>query len=174
MKVRTTIAGTALRARLTALCWGALTLLAPVAVTACSGSSTTPTVPTFTPSVSISGTATGSGTAPASGGNTPSSGTTTSSSGTPGVSSTSASASASATATHTATATATAAATPTVTRTVTAPATSSSSEIPTAAPVTGGGGTAGLQDGLLFGLGAAAILAGTGSIVYRRRLTRHR
>ena len=162
MKVRTTIAGTALRARLTALCWGALTLLAPVAVSACSGSSTSPTIPTFTPSVSISGTATGSGTAPASGGNTtPSSGSTTSS-GTPGVSSSSA------------TATATAAATPTVTRTVTATATSSTSEIPTAAPVTGGGGTAGLQDGLLFGLGAAAILAGAGSIVYRRRLTRHR
>ena len=164
MKVRTTIAGTALRARLTALCWGALTLLAPVAVSACSGSSTSPTIPTFTPSVSISGTATGSGTAPASGGNTtPSSGSTTSS-GTPGVSSSSA----------TATATATAAATPTVTRTVTATATSSTSEIPTAAPVTGGGGTAGLQDGLLFGLGAAAILASAGSIVYRRRLTRHR
>ena len=47
MKVRTTIAGTPLRARLTALCWGALTLLAPVAISACSGSSSSPTVPTF-------------------------------------------------------------------------------------------------------------------------------
>ncbi len=150
MKVRTTITGTALRARLTVLCWGALTLLAPVAVSACSGSSTSPTIPTFTPSVTISGTATASGTAPAS----PSSGTT--SSGTPGLSSSSP------------------APTATVTRTVTAPATSSTSYIPTVAPVTGGGGTAGLQDGLLFGLGAAAILAGAGSIVYRRRLTRHR
>ncbi len=146
MKVRTTIAGTALRARLTVLCWGALTLLVPVAVSACSGSSSSPTIPTFTPSVTT-GTATGSGTAPAS----PSSGTTTS--GTPGVSSP---------------------ATATVTTTVTAPATSSTSYIPTVAPVTGGGGTAGLQDGLLFGLGAAAILVGAGSIVYRRRLTRHR
>ncbi len=151
MKVRTTITGTALRARLTVLCWGALTLLVPVAVSACSGSSTSPTIPTFTPSVTT-GTATGSGTAPAS----PSSGTTTTSSGTPGVSSSSP------------------APTTTVTRTVTAPATSSTSYIPTVAPVTGGGGTAGLQDGLLFGLGAAAILAGAGSIVYRRRLTRHR
>ena len=46
MKVRTTIAGTALSARLTAVCWGALTLLAPAAVSACtsSSSSTTPTV----------------------------------------------------------------------------------------------------------------------------------
>ena len=166
MKVRTTLfAGTALRARLTALCWGALTLLVPVAVSACSGSSTSPTIPTFTPSVTISGTAAGSGTAPASGGNTASSGSTasagsTSASGTPGVSSNSPSPTAHAAAT--------------VTITVTAPATSSTSEIPTAAPVTGGGGTAGLQDGLLFGLGAAALLAGAGSIVYRRRLTRHR
>ena len=62
----------------------------------------------------------------------------------------------------------------TVTETVTAPATSSTSYVPTAAPVTGGGGTAGLQDGLLFVLGAAAILAGAGSIVYRRWLTRRR
>ena len=61
-----------------------------------------------------------------------------------------------------------------MTETVTAPATSSTSYVPTVAPVTGGGGTAGLQDGLLFVLGAAAILAGAGSIVYRRRLTRRR
>ena len=51
MKVRGTTAGTPLSARLTALCWGALTLLALVAVSACtSGSSTAP--PTvFSPSV---------------------------------------------------------------------------------------------------------------------------
>jgi hypothetical protein len=61
-----------------------------------------------------------------------------------------------------------------VTETVTAPAISSTSFVPTAAPVTGGGGTAGLQDGLLFVLGTAAILAGAGSIIYRRRFTRHR
>jgi|SRR5271169_4342827 len=154
MKVRTTIAGTAFRARLTAVCWGALTLLAPVAVSACSGSTSTPTVPTFTPSVTISGTIT----APASGASTPASGATsshTTAPATPGVTST---------------------ATPiaTVTETVTAPATSSTSYVPTAAPVTGGGGTAGLQDGLLFVLGAAAIMAGAGSIIYRWRLTRRR
>ena len=53
MKVRGTTAGTPFSARLTALCWGALTLLAPVAVSACtSGSSTAP--PTvFSPSVTI-------------------------------------------------------------------------------------------------------------------------
>jgi carbohydrate-binding DOMON domain-containing protein len=165
MKVRTTFAGTALRARLTALCWGALTLLAPVAVSACSGSSTSPTIPTFTPSVTIPGTATGFGTAPAS--------THATVSGTPGVIS-APKPTVTVTVTETATPTVTETATPTVTETVTAPAISSSSEVPTAAPVTGGGGTAGLQDGLLFGLGAAALLAGAGSIVYRRRLTRHR
>ncbi len=150
MKVRTTTAGAARRARLTALSWGALTLLAPVAVSACSGSSSTSTVPTFTPSVTISGTIT----APASGATTPSSGQTTAAS----------TSSASSTATPVAT----------VTETVTAPATSSTIYVPTAAPVTGGGGTAGLQDGLLFVLGTAAILAGAGSIVYRRWLTRRR
>ena len=157
MKVRTTTAGAARRARLTALSWGALTLLAPVAVSACGGSSSTPTV-TFTPSLTISGTHT----APASGGNTASSGASASAnvttvSGPPEV-------------------TSSATVTPivTVTETVTAPATSSTSYVPIAAPVTGGGGTAGLQDGLLFVLGTAAILAGAGSIVYRRRLTRRR
>ena len=152
MKVQTTIAGTALRARLTALCWGALIILAPVAVSACSGSSSTPTVPNFSPTVT-----TGTATVPASDGNTPSSGAT-SATGTPGVTSSSS------TVTPVAT----------VTETVTAPATSPTTEVPVAAPVTGGGGTAGLQDTLLFGLGAVAILAGAGSIVYRRRLTRHR
>ncbi len=43
---------------------------------------------------------------------------------------------------------------------------------PTAAPETGGGGTAGLQDGLLFGAGGAAVLAGLGALAYRRRLSR--
>jgi hypothetical protein len=144
MKVRTTIAGTAFRARLTALCWGALTILAPVAVSACSGSSSTPTVPSFSPTLT-----TGTATVSASDGTT--------SSGTPGV-----------------TSTATVTPVATVTQTVTVPAATATSFVPTAAPVTGGGGTAGLQDGLLFVLGAAAILAGAGSILYRRRFTRHR
>jgi hypothetical protein len=50
----------------------------------------------------------------------------------------------------------------------------SASLYPTAAPGTGGGGTAGVQDVMLFGLGGAAILAGAGSIAYRRKLTRNR
>ena len=44
--------------------------------------------------------------------------------------------------------------------------------LPTGAPETGGGGTAGLQDGLLFGFGGLAVLAGMGSLAYRRRLAR--
>jgi hypothetical protein len=145
MKVRVTIAGTSFGARLTALCWGALTLLAPMAVSACSGSSSTP-IPTISPTVTS--TVTGSPTASETSTTTPASGTTATT--VPGA--------------QTATATATA--------TITVPP--SASKIPSAAPVTGGGGTAGLQDGLLFALGAAAILAGAGSIIYRRRLTRNR
>ena len=40
---------------------------------------------------------------------------------------------------------------------------------PIGAPSTGGGGTAGLQHVMLFGLGALAVLAGLGSLIYRRR-----
>lgn len=50
--------------------------------------------------------------------------------------------------------------------------TPSASPFPSAAPVTGGGGTAGFQDALLLGFGVAALLAGAGSLAYRRRLTR--
>jgi hypothetical protein len=46
------------------------------------------------------------------------------------------------------------------------------SAFPTAAPETGGGGTAGLQDGLLFGVGGLAVLVGFGTLAYRRRLSR--
>ncbi len=160
MKVRIPVAGTALSARLTVLCWGALTLVALVAVPACSASgSSTPNVPTFSPSVTISGTVTSTATAPASGGATsPDSGSTTTP-GTPGVTSGSPG---------------TQTAIPAATTTVTVTSTATASQIPTAAPVAGGGGTAGLQDGALFGLGAAAILIGAGSLAYRRWLSRHR
>jgi len=66
-------------------------------------------------------------------------------------------------------ASATRAATPRPTVTVT-----HTSYYPIGAPQTGGGGTAGLQDVALFGAGAAAILAGFGSLAYRRRLSRKR
>ena len=44
--------------------------------------------------------------------------------------------------------------------------------VPQAAPETGGGGTAGLQDGMLFGIGGASVLAGLGFLAMRRRLAR--
>jgi hypothetical protein len=55
---------------------------------------------------------------------------------------------------------------------VTHTATPEEPAFPTAAPETGGGATAGLQDGLLFGAGGAAVLAGLGAFAYRRRLAR--
>jgi hypothetical protein len=56
----------------------------------------------------------------------------------------------------------------------TQPPTHTQSPVPQGAPETGGGGTAGLQDGLAIGLGLGAILAGLGSLAYRRRLNRRR
>ena len=148
MKVRGTIGGTPFSAKLTVLCWGALTLLVPVAVSACTSSSspTTPSV-TFSPSVTT-GTATVTSTS-SSAVTTPPDGTAT-----PGVTTTG---------------------TPvtpevTVTQTITV----APGSVPAAAPVTGGGGTAGFQDTLLLALGAAAILAGAGGLIYRRWLGRGR
>lgn len=163
MKVR----GTTLGVKLTALCWGALTLLAPVALTACtSSSSPTPSPPVFTPSVSISGTASVTASASAgNSGNTPSAGSGSATPGTPGVTSS---------ATVTVSPRATQTVTPTPAATVTPTDSPTDSPVPVAAPVTGGGGTAGFQDALLLGAGLAAIVAGAGSIFYRRRLNRHR
>jgi hypothetical protein len=64
------------------------------------------------------------------------------------------------------------------TETVTAhPATATSNPTAspvTAAPATGGGGTAGTEDGPLFVVGGVAVLAGAGSLAYRRKVTRNR
>ena len=59
----------------------------------------------------------------------------------------------------------------TVTQTITTTPTTS---IPSGAPVTGGGGTAGFQGTALLVLGAGAILVGTGGLAYRRWLGRRR
>ena len=67
-----------------------------------------------------------------------------------------------------------ASATPRVTKTVVVthtPAVTRTTQYPLA-PETGGGGTAGLQDGLLLGVGGAAVLAGLATLAYRRRVTR--
>jgi len=55
--------------------------------------------------------------------------------------------------------------------TATATATSNPTASPvTAAPATGGGGTAGTQDALLFVIGGVAVLAGGASLVYRSKV----
>jgi len=123
---------------------GVAAVLVSVAVSACSGS--TPSAgPSFTPG---GGTPTPTGTA------TPTSTSTPTTSASPDQS-----------------------ATPTPTQSSLPPSptpSSSPSPFPTVAPATGGGGTAGFQDGLLLAVGAAAILAGAGSLAYRRRLLRNR
>jgi hypothetical protein len=59
----------------------------------------------------------------------------------------------------------------TVTQTIT---TTPTNTVPSGAPVTGGGGTAGFQGTTLLVLGAGAILAGAGGLGYRRWLGRRR
>jgi len=150
--MRTTIAGTRFSGRLSAAGCAALTVLASVSLSACSGGTPSATPPSLSPGGSASG----------SGSPTP---TDTSSGGTASPSDT-----ASASPSDTASATPSQSPTPTPTPTPTP----SSSPYPTAAPATGGGGTAGFQDTLLLSLGGAAILAGAGSIVYRRKVVRTR
>lgn len=150
IEMRATIAGTRLSARLTAIGCAAITVLASASISACSGSSPSATPPTLSPGGTPTRTRPATPTASPSG---------------------------------TATATTTPSATPTASATATrthspspspSPTPSRASPFPTVAPATGGGGTAGFQDTLLLGLGGAAILAGAGSIAYRRRVIRSR
>ena len=164
MKVRTTIAGNVLGARLTAVGCGVAAVFACVVLSACSGTSSTTTPAIFTPSVTGSASPTGvPGSRPAS---VPPTSTASPSDGS------TASAKATGTASPTASGTATTRTSPTATASPTPRR--SASAFPTTAPSTGGGGTAGVQDILLFGLGGGAVLAGAGSIAYRRKLTRDR
>ena len=133
-------------ARLAIIGYGTLTLLASATVSACSGSSPPSAGASFSPGGTISG--------------TPS----------PGASDTAtASASESPSPSDTATESASPSPSPSF-----SPSPQAISPFPTAAPDTGGGGTAGLQDTLLFVLGGAAVLAGAGTLAYRRRVIRNR
>jgi hypothetical protein len=130
-------------------------VLLAVTLAACSGGSSSK--PVFTPTPETSGhvSPTGAPTrtpSPSGGDSTPTASPTGTHDPTP-------------TPTHTVTITPT----PTPTHTVTVTA---APVYPTAAPQTGGGGTAGLQDGLLLGVGGAAVVAGLGSLAFRRRLRR--
>jgi hypothetical protein len=164
MKVRTTIARNMLGTRLTAVGCGISAILTCVVLSACSGSSSTTTPAIFTPSVTGSASPTAvPGSRPAS---VPATTTASPSAGSTASATATATTSAKASATATGRTSPTAAASPTPRR--------SASTFPSTAPSTGGGGTAGVQDVLLFGLGGGAILAGAGSIAYRRKLTRDR
>jgi hypothetical protein len=172
MRAGTAIARTSHRVRLTAVGWGLTTVLACVALSACtSGSASTPPASTYIPSAS--GSATGSATGSVGG----SAGTSSTPTGTAsGSTSPRTGTSSSASATTSATRSASASASPSASRR-TSPQPSSSpspSPAPDGAPVTGGGATAGFQDAGLAVLGGAAIVAGLGSIAYRRRITRNR
>jgi len=149
MNGRASVAGTARGVRMTAVGLGALTVVASAAISGCSGSGSTSS-PIFSPTVTS--TASVSVTASVV---SPSSGVTSTD-----------------TATATITPTPTTTITPTVT--VTPTPTTTVTVYPSAAPVTGGGGTAGLQDAALFGIGGAAVLLGAGTLAYRRRTSRRR
>jgi len=146
MKLRTTIAGTGLSAVLTVIGCGSMVIFASAALSACSGSGTTPsgTSSSFSPG--------------ASGSQSPA---------------TSGSSAAAAPAASGAAAGAGGPASPAPASD--APATASGgTAAPAAAPATGGGGTAGFQHVLLLAVGGVAVLAGAGSLAYRRKIIRNR
>ena len=178
MKMRLTPPAAAPGAWLIASRSAAGAVLLAVTVSACSGggssvpSVSAPTSPTNGQSSSHQGTRTPS---PA-GGSSRASGGSSASTSAPGQGSASASGSPRASASSSASSRASSSATAKPTHTGT-PAPSHSSApatpaFPTAAPETGGGGTAGLQDGLLFGVGGLTVFAGFGTLAYRRRLAR--
>ena len=170
MKVRINMPGTAASARLTAVSCATLAVLVSATVSACTSSSG-PTAPDI-PSPSVSSTAAQSATAKASPtlahiGTTPPAHHTGKSSPTATPRHTGKSSPAP---THSAAPTDSAA----PTHSAVTPTHTPTHGIPAGAPATGGGGTAGLQDGVLFGIGGAAIVAGLGALGFRRRLTRLR
>lgn len=149
MRVRITSARPASSPRLAVLSCAALMVLVATAVSACTGSPSSSVPAIFSPSGSTTASSSASGTATASADASASHPTSTPS-------------------THTTTPT------PTATTVSPSPVPTTTYYYPTGAPQTGGGGTAGLQDGLVFLLGGAAIAAGLGSLAYRRKFTRRR
>jgi hypothetical protein len=163
VRARATIARAATRARLTAIGCGTATVLACVTVSACTTSSKPPSEPTGAVTSTIL----------ANGSPSP----TTFYSGTAVVSPTTESPTTHPTTesptTHPTTQSPSPSPTPVTSSPAAAPPVTQSptpTQFPTEAPPTGGGGTAGLQYGLLFGLGASAIIGGGWSIAYRRKL----
>jgi hypothetical protein len=150
MNGRASAARTARRAKMTAAGLGGMTVVAFVAISGCSASGSSSS--SILPSISVSGTVTTT--------------VSPSSDPTPTVTTTTVTPTPDPTPTITATVITPTPVTPTPTTTVTV--------YPSVAPVTGGGGTAGLQDIALFGIGGAAILRGAGSLAYRRRVNRQR
>ena len=155
MKVRITSARPASSPRLAVLGCATLMVLVAVAVSACTGAPSSSVPSIFSPSGPSSGSSSSSGTA---------------------TSNASAGASCEHARAHTTTTPSTHATTPTPATTTVSPSPvpTTTYYYPTGAPATGGGGTAGLQDGLVFVLGGAAIAAGLGSFAYRRKFTRRR
>ncbi len=161
MRARTAIAWTSHRVRRTAVGWGLTTMLACVALSACTSSpASTPPPSTFIPSAGASvhrdrhrqrrHRATASASEREHERERPRASTSVSTSVSPSASRARA-------------------------RSLASPSPSPSpSPVPDGAPVTGGGGTAGFQDAGLAVLGGAAIVAGLGGIAYRRRITKHR
>jgi hypothetical protein len=162
MKVGISFARPASSPRLAVLSGATLTVILSATLSACTGSPSSSVPAIFSPSGSSTATSSASGSASAD-----------------------ASASRVGTASAHASASTTQATTsPDATTTTPSPATTTVSPspapttttyyYPTGAPATGGGGTAGLQDGLVIVLGGAAIAAGIGSLAYRRKFTRRR
>jgi hypothetical protein len=173
MKTRLTSPGATQGAWLIAGRWAAGAVLVAASVSACTAGGSGSSVPSvFTPTPPTSGQSSGPAT------RTPSptgagASTKTAPSG-PGRSTTAPTNTASARAPGTPAATVTRTKVePTVTRTRVQPTrTVTQTEFPVAAPETGGGGTAGLQDSLLLGVGGLAVLSGLGTLAFRRRLRR--
>jgi len=158
MKVGITFARPASRPRLAGLSCATLMVILSATLSACTGTPSSSVPAIFSPSGSSSASASASGTASAG-----------------ASASHSASAKASADTTHPASPS-TSATTPSPHTTTVSPSPvpTTTYYYPTGAPATGGGGTAGLQDGLVIFLGGVAIAAGLGSLAYRRKFTRRR